>query len=186
MLIDAMKCQQNSLHWPYIAPCVLDENKTVAVVCESIVIEERLDAYKFVLKSLFEMAPKRPKSQVHVLALDCFVTPSLLEMLGIETTCKLMWDHYHILESIWPKKLGVYYFTELRTLLSRLLNAHSGALFKKLLPFFQFWQVDQILSATCKLGQMIGNIMPNICLTPTQEALGAEDCHPPSKITLPT
>ncbi len=42
--IDAMKHYQTSLHWPASALCVLDENKSVVLVCESIVIEERLDA----------------------------------------------------------------------------------------------------------------------------------------------
>jgi hypothetical protein len=127
--IDAMKRQQNSLHWPYIGPVVLDENKTVAVIAESIVLGERMDAYRFVLTSIFQMAPKRPKSEVLVLAADCFVNVSLLEDLGISTTCKLMWDHYNLLESIWPKKLGIYYYTEAHPLLTNLVNARSEEAF---------------------------------------------------------
>ena len=50
--IDAMKRQQNSLHWPYIGPCIYDENKTVAVIAESIVCAKRHKAYKFVLDSI--------------------------------------------------------------------------------------------------------------------------------------
>jgi hypothetical protein len=127
--IDAMKRQQNSYHWPYIGPCVYDENKTVAVIAESIVCAERHEAYKFVLGAIFEMAPRRPKSQINVVASDCFVTPSLLSELGISNSCHLMWDHYHILESIWPKKLGVRYFSDCRPILSRLLNARTDKLF---------------------------------------------------------
>ena len=102
--IDAMKRQQNSLHWPYIGPVVLDESKTVAVIAESIVLGERMDAYHFVLDSIFQMAPKRKRSEVSIIASDCFVNESLLEDLGISGSCRLMWDHYHILESIWPCK----------------------------------------------------------------------------------
>ena len=105
--INAMKCQQNILRWPYIGPVVLDESKTVAVIAEAIVCSERHDAYKFVLESIFEMAPKRSKTQVMCLAADCFVTPKLLSLLGIEQTCHLIYDHYHLLESIWPKSLAL-------------------------------------------------------------------------------
>jgi hypothetical protein len=131
--IDAMKRQQNSLHWPYIAPVVLDERKTVAVIAESIVCGERLVAYEFVLRSIFEMAPNRPKSDIYVLAGDCFVAQSLLETLGIADTCHLMWDHYHIIESVWPTKFGIYYFNASRSLLSRLLNAYTETIFEETL-----------------------------------------------------
>ena len=127
--IDAMKRQQNCLHWPYIGPVILDEGKTIANIAESIVCMESLEAYEFVLQSIFEMAPGRHKSRVQVIAADCFVTPSLLASLGISATCRLMWDHYHILESIWPTYLGPHYFAECKTLLSRLLNAHSEQFF---------------------------------------------------------
>ena len=138
--IDAMKRQQNALHWPYIGPVVLDENKTVAVIAESIVLGERLDAYRFVLSSIFQMAPKRPKSQVLVIASDCFINESLLEDLGISSTCKLMWDHYHLVESIWPKKLGLQYYTDTRPLLSKLVNARSKESFDSTLS-----EINEIL-----------------------------------------
>ena len=124
-----MKRQLNTLHWPYIAPVILDENKTVAVVAESIVCAERHKAYGFVLQSVFEMAPGRPKSEVKIIASDCFVTQSLLSGLGIDSTCHLMWDHYHILEVVWPTKLGPVFFGENCHLLMQLLNAHSKPIF---------------------------------------------------------
>jgi hypothetical protein len=127
--IDAMKRQQNALDWPYIGPVVLDDNKTVAVIAESIICAERLDAYNFVLQSIFEMAPNRSKSEVKVIASDCFVTTSLLEMLGIGQSCHLMWDHYHILEVVWPKQLGNHYFTMVRPLLQTWLSSSSAEAF---------------------------------------------------------
>ena len=39
--IDAMKRQLNSLNWPYIAPVILDKNKTIAVIAKSIICAER-------------------------------------------------------------------------------------------------------------------------------------------------
>ena len=102
---------------------MLDDNKTVAVIAESIVCSERLDAYQFVLRSIFEMAPLRSKETVRVLASDCFVTSSLLEKLQIQSTCKLMWDHYHILEVVWPSQLGPHYFTMACPLLAAWLNS---------------------------------------------------------------
>ncbi len=162
--IDAMKRQQNNIHWPYIAPVILDKSKTVAIVAESITTAERHKAYHFVVTSIFEMAPKRHKSEVDVIAADCFVTMSLLTSLGINDTCRLMWDHYHILKSVWPKKLGPFHFSENRPLLSRLLNAHSEQAFDEKLTELRknLSQNGLILSHIWRTGLLIGNSMPLI------------------------
>ncbi len=97
------------------------------------------------LKSIFEMAPRQPKSQVNIVAPDCFVSQSLLVSLGIQETCKLMWDHFHIIESVWPTRLGPHYFNENKPLLKKLLSASSvrflwcNTSWSILQPFCQTW-----------------------------------------------
>ncbi len=71
--IDAMKRQTNSLHWPYVAPVVLDKKKSVAVIAKSLVCQECLESFEFVLNAVFQMAPKCKKKDVLLLASDCFV-----------------------------------------------------------------------------------------------------------------
>jgi hypothetical protein len=43
IFLDAMKRQQNSLHWPYIAMVVLDGDKKIFVACKSISCAERIE-----------------------------------------------------------------------------------------------------------------------------------------------
>ncbi|MGH7974653.1 MAG: hypothetical protein ACREBR_03940 [bacterium] len=110
LCLGAMKRQLNDLKWPYVGPVVLDENRKVTVVAEAFVNSERLDMYSFIMRSIYEMAPGRPKEKVTAIYGDCFLKQSLLEPLGMSGSTRLFWDHYHLLQQIWPKKLGPHWF----------------------------------------------------------------------------
>ncbi|MGH7954494.1 MAG: hypothetical protein ACREOZ_00885, partial [Gloeomargaritales cyanobacterium] len=114
--LDAMKRQLNNLKWPYIGPVVIDGYKKVSVVAEAFVNAERLDTYAFVMRSIFEMAPGRPKEKVTAIYGDCFLKQSLLESLGMADTTRLFWDHYHLLQQVWPKRLGPHWFEKVNDL----------------------------------------------------------------------
>jgi hypothetical protein len=55
VFLDSQKRQMNKLHWPYIGPTVMDNELTIDVICESLVLQEEDQAYAFVMQSLFEM-----------------------------------------------------------------------------------------------------------------------------------
>ncbi len=59
IFLDAKKKQINSLSWPYIGPCGVDNENRVCLFCESIVLEESHDAYHFVLDSMFSFETSR-------------------------------------------------------------------------------------------------------------------------------
>ena len=59
LFLDAMWQQQNSVSWPYFGPVVINGDKGNETVCEAILCTESIDAYSFLLQSLFKMAPGR-------------------------------------------------------------------------------------------------------------------------------
>ncbi|MGH7954344.1 MAG: hypothetical protein ACREOZ_00110 [Gloeomargaritales cyanobacterium] len=114
-----MKRQLSNLNWPYVGPVVLDESRKVSVVAEAFISKETLDSYAFIMQSIFEMAPGRTKEKVSAIYGDCFLQQSLLDRLGMSDCTRLFWDHYHLLQQIWPKRLGPHWF-------AKVLNAMSN------------------------------------------------------------
>ena len=57
----------------------MNELKKPSVVCESFLLEERNEAYIFVLNSLFEISPTINRKNLHVIYGDEFITPTLLK-----------------------------------------------------------------------------------------------------------
>ncbi|MGH7954861.1 MAG: hypothetical protein ACREOZ_02755 [Gloeomargaritales cyanobacterium] len=112
--LDAMKRQLNQFHWPYVGPVVLDENRKVTVIAEAFVNSETLDQYAFIMKSIFEMAPGRTKENVAAIYGDCFLRRSLIDLIGMPLSTRVFWDHYHLLQQVWPRGLGPYWFERVR------------------------------------------------------------------------
>jgi hypothetical protein len=110
IFLDCMKRKQNSVDWPYIGPVVLDGSNKIAVIAESICCSERLEAYEFVLRAAFDFTPGRPRDSVKVIYGDGIMSNRLLTSLGINSTCKLCLDTYHLLQVDWPRKFGVQLF----------------------------------------------------------------------------
>jgi hypothetical protein len=103
--LDAQRKQVNELKWPYIGPVVVTNENTVAVICESLVVSETFDAYKFVMCSLEDMEPRRRLSQVRVVHSDCFLTQEALPDIGLPSAY-LVWDHYHLLQQVWKNSIA--------------------------------------------------------------------------------
>jgi hypothetical protein len=128
--LDALKKQMNNLQWPYIGPVVITNENRVAVVCEAIVIGETFDAYGFVLHSLEAMEPRRRLSTVKAVHSDCFLNQECLNEIGL-SSAHLIWDHYHLLNQIWPRKIAPQPFARIRRLLQWMLNASSEQMYKQ-------------------------------------------------------
>ena len=97
LMLDVMKRQQNSVDFPYCGVALLTGEKKVALGSESIMVEEMIPAYVFVVRSTFEMA-NIPLSMCKVIFGDGIMSTSLLKELGIENTCKLILDKHHLVE----------------------------------------------------------------------------------------
>jgi hypothetical protein len=125
LFLDCMKRTANSVNWPYIGPVVVDGDCRISMIAESIVCSERLEAYKFVLDSVFDMAPLRSRDTLRIIFGDGIMSDSLLRMLDIQDSCKICLDCYHLLEEDWPNKLGVHYFPKIKPLFEALMYSTS-------------------------------------------------------------
>jgi hypothetical protein len=109
LFLDAMKRQLNSLHWPYLSVVCLEGDKRIVVCVEGICCAERLDAYEWILRSMFAMGPKRKPAEVRMFFGDGIFgqgATQFLERLGLEETSYLAIDEYHLLYQDWPRYFG--------------------------------------------------------------------------------
>ena len=120
--LDAMKRTTNVQMWPYIGPTVMNELGKTTVVCESLMLEERHEAYVFVLNSMFEMAPMVDRSDVKVLFGDEFLSNSILEETNL-SHARLFYDHHHLI-LIYEKQVGSL-FRSIRVVVQKMMNATS-------------------------------------------------------------
>jgi hypothetical protein len=123
LFLDAMMKDFNEMHWPYIGPTVKDGEMKIRQVAECVAIGENLDVYQFVIESMASMEKRWKLSDLHILFADMFITKTLLENLGIVSTCTLHCDYYHIVNEVWPKQLGASLYNDLKPYLTRMLKS---------------------------------------------------------------
>ncbi len=80
----------------------------VCVAAECLCIQECLDMYIWILQMLHEMEPHYKLSQTSIMFADELITPSVLLKLGIQNTCILRGDQYHLLNEVWPAAFGSF------------------------------------------------------------------------------
>ena len=107
LCLDAMKRTTNVHMWPYIGFAVMDDMKRTGVVCESFMLEERHEAYTFIMQSIFMMAPRVSKTDVKVIFGDEFITQDILDQTCLGHA-SLFHDHFHLERNI-EKELGGSY-----------------------------------------------------------------------------
>ncbi|MEL7340292.1 MAG: hypothetical protein AAGM67_07385, partial [Bacteroidota bacterium] len=71
------------------------------------------------------MAPLYKKRKLKSIFSDCFLSKRLLEVLSISESCSLFYDTYHLLEQIFPSKLGRNLTAEVSNLLRELVFCTS-------------------------------------------------------------
>ena len=69
--------------------------KRTGVVCESFMLEERKEAYIFIMQSIFMMAPRLSRTDVKVIFGDEFITQDILDQTGLGHA-SLFHDHFHL------------------------------------------------------------------------------------------
>jgi len=130
LFLDAMMKDFNELNWPYIGPTVKDGEMKIRQVAECVAINESLDVYQFVIETMASIESRWNLSDLHILFADQFVTKTLLENLGIASTCTLRCDYYHIVNEVWPKQFGPSVFNDLKPYLTRMLKSITEAEYK--------------------------------------------------------
>jgi hypothetical protein len=94
--------QYNSSGWPYIAPVVKDNEMKVAVAAKSIVTKVNHKFYIWILQSMTSIEPHFQLSDIQLVFADQKITPTILQDLGIQETCTLRGDIYHLLYEVCP------------------------------------------------------------------------------------
>jgi hypothetical protein len=121
LCLDAQKRQYNSSGWPYIAPCVKDNEMKVAVAAESIVTEENHEYYVWILMCMVDIEPRFQLSDIRIIFADQKITPTVLHDLGIEASCTLRGDFYHLLHEVWPNHFHSSVYPQIQKFLRTML-----------------------------------------------------------------
>jgi len=102
--LDSQKRAFNKLGWPYIGISLHNNNLRVCVCCEAIVNGETIVMYTWIIQTMCKMEPRWCCSNLKIIFGDGFITPRLLRNLGIESSCVLHGDFFHLLNEVWPNK----------------------------------------------------------------------------------
>ena len=121
LFLDSQKRQFNSMNWPYIGPCIKDQEMKVRVVTESICVEESTRMYRWVLEMMHDMEPRFSLNNIRLIFGDKGITLTLLESLGIDRTCLLRGDYHHLINEVFPEQFGIHKFTLISGHLSTML-----------------------------------------------------------------
>ena len=121
LCLDAQKRQFNSSGWPYIAPVVKDNEMKVAVAAESIVTEETHEFYIWILQSMAEIEPRFELANIRIVFADQKLTDTILQELGITSTCTLRGDFYHLLNEVWPDHFHSSVYPQVKKFLRAML-----------------------------------------------------------------
>ena len=103
--LDCMKRVLNPLKWPYFAVALKNELDQICVGCEALMLQERGDAYKFLVDSAFEMCPGRLKDDVLVVSGDGFFNQDTLKKWGF-FQAKFIADYWHLFDSGLKNRFG--------------------------------------------------------------------------------
>ena len=129
--IDAMKKKTNVSLFPYMSITVLDEMNKVQVCCEALVMQERKEAYTFMIRLALSMAPKVDPDRIKNVFGDKFITRSLLNESRLEGS-RILYDHFH-LDLNFQEELPPHIYHESKGLLRSILNSYSEECFDKLI-----------------------------------------------------
>ena len=123
--LDAMKAHMNTMHWPLISPSLKREDKTICVACESLIISECHDAYKFVVNSMFEMAPNAKKEDVYIISADGILDQSFISNELRLPNARYIYDHWHLINKVLPKTFGIGKFLEMKNDITSMITAKT-------------------------------------------------------------
>jgi hypothetical protein len=129
LFLDGQKRQYNKMNWPYIGPALKDNEMKVCLGAESIVVEESLKSYQWVLESMCQMEPRFHLSQVRIIFGDQLISQGLLVAMGIQDTCLLRPDFYHLTNEVWPKaeNFGQVLYPRIKNFLETMLKSTTEA-----------------------------------------------------------
>ena len=126
LFVDRLGQPLNNKGWPCVTLAMVDADGKICLPSESIAIAENVDVYGWAIRSTVEMTPCVSLSDIKIIFSDGILAgESLLSMLGIEDSCKIVLDHHHLLSEdigAWPKQFGLQLFARLKEDLTTMAN----------------------------------------------------------------
>jgi len=123
LCLDSMQRVLNPLKWPCFATSLKNELDQICVGCESLMLQERDDAYEFLLDSTFDMCPIRQKKDILVVSGDGFFNQETLQKWGL-SNAHFIADHWHLFDSGLKNRFGSeHHFRTLEPNIRRIANA---------------------------------------------------------------
>jgi hypothetical protein len=111
LFVDRLGHPLNNKGWPLMTIAMLSGEKKVCVACDAIIISERVDGYAWLIKACVEQTPGFELTDIKVIYADGFhAGETLLHLLGIKKTCRIILDHQHLLSGdigSWPNFFGL-------------------------------------------------------------------------------
>lgn len=92
---------------------------------EAIVLAETHEMYIWVMRMQISIEPRRSLSSIRLIFGDRLITRGLLSALGIERSCLLHGDYYHLMYENWPMEnnFGQVVFNSIKTELRLMLSS---------------------------------------------------------------
>ena len=126
LFLDACKKDMNRAGWPYIGPCVKDSENQVRVVAECLAITERNETYAWVLECMARDESNWKLDGLRLIFGDQLISDGLLQRLGIQESCILHGDYFHLLNKVFPEKLK-HRYDSIRVHLQEMLDGDEDA-----------------------------------------------------------
>ena len=122
--LDMRHAKTNHLLWPYVACVFRDTDMKISVGVEGFVCRESVDLYKYIVDSLFDMAPLSNRGDVLVVHADGRLNQTIVTNDLRLPNARFVEDHWHIINTKFPKDYGFIYENNMRTF-NGLLNSRS-------------------------------------------------------------
>jgi hypothetical protein len=85
--------------------CMVDSEGTLLCQgCECLCLTESNDFYVWILQTMQKLEPRFNPSKIRIIFADMKGTDTLLSKLGIQDSCSLRCDMWHMMNEVWPKQ----------------------------------------------------------------------------------
>ncbi len=125
LFLDGQKKQFNEFGWPYVGPVIKDSEFKVHTCAESICIEENNRVYAWIVQSMCAIESRFNILDLRIIYADQLISDAVLVELGIQDTCTLRCDYYHLLEEDWPNYFGPHTHNKIKPYLQKMLTSRT-------------------------------------------------------------
>ena len=126
IFLHSQKWQYNSFWWPYIGPVVVNNERKIHPIIESLIIQESTEFYVWILEHIQVMEGRFTLSNVKMIFGDKLVSPEILKVLGIGNFCVLHGYYYHPMNEVFPNQFTPRYSNSIKGLLENLLTGNEN------------------------------------------------------------